>query len=150
MLVTRYNPNRGVGELKRGFDFLNSILDDFTNEQVNNSLQTPFKPAVNTRDGEYAYHIEADLPGMKKEDIKIELKDDTLVISGERNLKDEVKEDDYYKIESSFGSFSSSFTLPENIDSENIHAESKDGVLEITIPKLEKEKIDTVKKININ
>jgi len=149
MLVTRYNPNRGVGELRRGFDFLNSILDDFTSEQTNN-LKTSFTPAINTRDGEYAYHIEADLPGMKKEDIKIELKDDTLIISGERNLKDEIKEDDYYKIESNFGSFSSSFTLPENVDSENIHAESKDGVLEITIPKLKKEKIDTVKKIDIN
>jgi HSP20 family protein len=71
------------------------------------------------------------------------------VVSGERKVKSEVKEENYYKIESSFGQFSRSFSLPEEIDVENIHAESENGVLEIVLPKLEKAKIDKVKKIEI-
>jgi len=145
MLVTRYNPN--MREFRRGFDLLNSMLDNFTQEE-NSTLKFDFSPAVNTREGEFAYHVEIDLPGMKKEDISISLEDKTLVISGERKLKEELKEDDYYKIESAFGKFSRSFTLPENVDIENIHAEAKDGVLEVVIPKL-KEEVQKVKKIEI-
>lgn len=108
-----------------------------------------FLPTINTREGEYAYHIEVDLPGIKKEDVDIKIEDNTLVVSGERKVKNEIKEDEYYKIESSFGKFSRSFSLPEEVDVENIHAESKDGVLEIVLPKLEDAKADKVKKIEI-
>ena len=148
MLVTRYNPNRDFREFKRGFSLLNTMLDEFTSDSSTNSFNKSFAPSINTREGEFAYHIEVDLPGMKKEDINIQIEDNALIISGERKLKDEMKEENYYKIESSFGSFSRSFSLPENVDIENIHAESKDGVLEVTIPKLEKE-IQKVKKITV-
>ncbi len=148
MLVTRYNPNTQVREFRRGFDLLNSMLNDMT-EKNHSALTDDFSPAINTREGEFAYHIEVDLPGMKKEDINIQIEDSTLVISGERKVKDEIKEDNYYKIESSFGSFSRSFTLPEEADIENIHAESEDGVLEVIVPKLESAKVDKVKKIDI-
>jgi HSP20 family protein len=96
-----------------------------------------FKPNVNTIEGKNAYHIEVDLPGVKKEDIHVNIEDNVLTISGERKVKNEVKEEDYYKVESSYGSFSRSFTLPEKVDVENIHANSEDGVLEVVIPKLE-------------
>lgn len=96
---------------------------------------TGFKPAVNTREGEYAYHVEVDLPGVKKEDIKVDITGNTLTISGERKTKQEVKEKDYYKCESSYGKFQRSFTLPDNIDKENLTASCKDGVLEVTLPK---------------
>jgi len=146
MLVTRYNPNRRLREFRRGFDVLNSMLDDF---KTDSPLGVDFTPSVNTREGEFAYHIEVDLPGMNKEDILIEIDKNTLFISGERKIKEEMKEENYYKIESSFGSFKRSFALPEHVDIENIHAEAIDGVLEVVVPKLEKEKIDSVKKINI-
>jgi len=147
MLVTRYNPAMQMREFRRGFDLLNSMLDEFTAKD-DGSLKADFTPAINTREGEFAYHIEVDLPGMKKEDINISIEDKTLVISGERKFKEELKEENYYKIESAFGKFSRSFTLPENVDIENIHAEAKDGVLEITIPKLAQE-VQKVKKIEI-
>ena len=67
----------------------------------------------------------------------MKVEDNILTISGERKVKKEVKEEDYYKLESSFGSFSRSFTLPEKVDTENIHANTADGVLEVVIPKLE-------------
>jgi len=148
MLVTRYNPNTQVREFRKGFDLLNSMLNDMT-EQNHSRLIDDFSPAINTREGEFAYHIEVDLPGMKKEDINIQVEDSTLIISGERKVKEEIKEENYYKIESSFGSFTRSFTLPEEADIENIHAESEDGVLEVIVPKLESAKVDKVKKIDI-
>ena len=148
MLVTRYNPNTQAKEFRRGFDLLNSMLNDIT-EQNQSAFTGDFSPAINTREGEFAYHIEVDLPGMKKEDINVQIEDSTLIISGERKVKEEIKEENYYKIESNFGSFSRSFTLPEEADIENIHAESEDGVLEVIVPKLESAKVDKVKKIDI-
>ena len=149
MLVTRYNPNIQMREFRRGFDVLNSILDEF-NTREQNSFKTDFSPAINTREGEYAYHVEVDLPGMKKEDINIQIEDNKLVISGERKVKEEIKEENYYKVESSFGTFSRSFSLPDEADIENIHAESKDGVLEVVVPKLKVQKVEKTKKIAIN
>ena len=74
---------------------------------------------------------------MKKEDISVKVENNVLTLKGERKTKEEVKKEDYYKMESSFGSFTRSFTVPDNVDAENIHAENKDGVLEITLPKKE-------------
>lgn len=80
---------------------------------------------------------------VKKEDIKVDINKGVLTISGERKVKDEVKEEDYYKVETYFGKFSRSFTLPDNADIENIEASSDNGVLEVIIPKL---KDDNTKK----
>ena len=144
MLVTRYNP---INDIKRSFDLFNSIVNSVETNRDESSL-VAFVPAVNTREGEYAYHVEVDLPGIKKEDIDIDVEDNVLTISGERKTKKEVKEEDYYKIESQYGKFSRSFTLPEKVDTENIHAESKNGVLEVIVPKL-KEEEKKAKKIKV-
>jgi len=149
MLVTRYNPTIQMREFRKGFDMLNAMLDEFTPKTADN-FKSDFTPAINTREGEYAYHVEVDLPGMKKEDINIQIEDNTLVISGERKVKEEIKEENYYKVESKFGTFSRSFSLPDDADIENIHAESTDGVLEVVVPKLEVQKVEKVKKIAIN
>lgn len=131
MLVTRFDPFKQLKEIEKSFyDY------PTTNEAVSG-----FVPIVNTREGESAYHIDVDLPGVKKEDINVDMNKDLLTISGERKTKDEVKEDDYYKLETTFGKFSRSFTLPENVDVENIEARSDNGVLEVVIPKLKEEKI---------
>ncbi|MCF6341062.1 MAG: Hsp20/alpha crystallin family protein [Sulfurimonas sp.] len=148
MFITRYSPNTQIKEFRRGFDLLNTMLDEIS-EKREYEFKGDFTPTINTREGEYTYHVEVDLPGIKKDDIKIQIEDSTLVITGERKHKDEVKEENYYKIESDFGSFSRSFTLPEEVDVENIHAESQDGVLEVVIPKLKNTKVDKVKKIEI-
>ena len=144
MLVTKYNP---YTEARRSFDLFNTLMQTLDPVREETAISA-FVPRVNTREGEYAYHVELDLPGIKKEDIDITTEDNVLTISGERKMKDEVKEDDYYKVESAYGKFSRSFTLPEKIDMENIHAESKDGVLEVIIPKLKEEETKP-KKIEI-
>ena len=146
MLVTRYNPYTRMG-VRRGLDAVNQLLKHF-DEVQEEGIVSSFVPVVNTREGEFAYHVELDLPGIKKEDIEITTEDNTLTISGERKLKEEVREEEYYKVESLYGKFSRSFTLPEKIDVENIHAESSDGVLEVIIPKLKEEDIKP-KKIEI-
>ena len=148
MLVTRYNPNIQMREFRKGFDLLNSMLDEFAPSK-NVAFKTDFSPAINTREGEFAYHVEVDLPGMKKDDINIQIEDNTLIVSGERKVKEEIKEENYYKVESSFGKFSRSFSLPDDADIENIHAQSQDGVLEVTVPKLEVQKVEKTKKIEI-
>lgn len=147
MYIRKYRPARDMSEFQRGFNSFNSLLDNFM-ENMTTIGRSDFEPQVNTREGEHAYHVELDLPGMKKEDISVDIKDNVVTISGERKLKEEVREEDYYKIESSYGSFERSFTLPENVDVENINAHSQDGVLEVVIPKLEKVE-DKPKKIEI-
>lgn len=137
MLVKRYSPYSRTGT-RLGVDVVNQLINQL-DEAKEESFLSAFVPVVNTREGEYAYHIELDLPGIKKEDIEITTEDNVLTISGERKLKDEAKEEDYYRVESVYGKFSRSFTLPEKVDVENIHAESSDGVLEVIIPKLKVE-----------
>ncbi len=146
MLVTRYNPYST--RERRGIGVLNELLNQLDGVREEGTTIAAFLPVVNTREGEYAYHVELDLPGIKKEDIEITTEDNILTISGERKMKEEVKEEDYYKVESVYGKFSRSFTLPEKIDIENIHAESSDGVLEVIIPKLKEEETKP-KKIEI-
>ncbi len=132
MFLTKYDPFKDLS------DFEKRISSTFPSLHEESSL-VGFTPVVNTREGEFAYHIEADLPGVKKEDITVDVKDNMLTISGERNHKKEVKKDDYYKLESSYGKFNRSFTLPKSVDAENIQASCEDGVLEVVIPKLDKQ-----------
>ena len=141
MLVTRFDPFREIKELE------NRIFQNYVPAVQNDKGINAFTPSVNTREDEKAYYIEVDLPGVKKEDIKVDIKDNTLTISGERKFKEEVKEEDYYKIETSIGKFSRIFTLPDDADVENIDAKSENGVLEIVIPKVKKE--ESVKTIEV-
>ncbi|MCT7488041.1 Hsp20/alpha crystallin family protein [Aliarcobacter cryaerophilus] len=126
MLLTKFDPFKQLKEIEK----------NLYTQVGNNEGVTAFVPTVNTREGEFAYHVDVDLPGVKKEDIKVDLNKGILTISGERKTKEEVKQEDYYKIETYFGKFSRSFTLPDNVDIENIEAKSDNGVLEIVIPKL--------------
>lgn len=144
MFVTRYNPHRGMGEARRGFELLNSLMNNLEVSKEDTVL-TSFVPAVNTREGEFAYHIEVDLPGISRDEIEITTEDNVLTISGERRLKEESKEEDYYKVESSYGKFTRSFTLPEKVDVASIQAEFVNGVLEVTIPKLKEEETKPTK-----
>jgi len=145
MFLTKYNP---LNELERKMiSSFPSLSAEFPSLSFEGDL-LGFSPIVNAREGEFAYHLEADLPGVEKKDIKVDVKDNILTISGERKHKEEVKREDYYKLESSYGKFERNFTLPKDVDSENIHASSEKGVLEVTIPKLKSE-IKETKKIKI-
>jgi HSP20 family protein len=143
MLLTKYSPFDEFKDFRNRF---NSLLAEF--EDKESSSLSDFNPVVNTREGEFAYHVDADLPGVKKDDIKISVKGNIITLSGERKHKEEIKKEDYHRVESSFGKFERSFTLPEDADVENITASNEDGVLEIVVPKLKSE-TEKVKKIEV-
>lgn len=136
-------------DMRRNLDLFNAMLNSMETNDKNRESTYDFTPSVNTREGKYAYHIEVDLPGVNKEEIKVDIGNDQITISGEKKLKEEMKEEHYYKVESYYGSFKRSFALPENIDTENIHAESENGVLEVVIPKMEKPEVETTKRIAV-
>jgi len=136
MLVTRFDPFKEINELRRGFNYLNSVFNQLEEGKAPESA-VDFIPTVNTREADDAYYVEVDLPGIKKEDISIDVDENVLTVSGERKVSEEQKEENYYKVESRFGRFERSFTLPEDVDAEKIEAESKDGVLQIRIPKVQ-------------
>jgi len=130
-MLVKFDPFREIKELERKIYNTLPAID-------NNAIST-FTPAVNTREDEKAYYIEIDLPGVKKENINIDLNDKVLTISGERKFKEKVKRENYYKIETTFGKFERSFSIPEDADIDQIEAKNENGVLEIIIPKIKKE-----------
>ena len=99
-----------------------------------------WNPVVDIYDNEDNIVIKAELPGIDKKDIVIDVKDRVLTLKGERSLDNEVKEENFYRRERAFGKFERAFTLPTDVDSGKIRADFKDGVLKIDIPKPEKQK----------
>jgi HSP20 family protein len=97
-------------------------------------------PPMDLVEAENHFVLKADLPGLREDDVKIEVQDGTLTISGERKAEHEEREHGWYRIERSFGAFNRSLTLPEHVDASAISAEFKDGVLEVRIPKPEERK----------
>jgi HSP20 family protein len=122
-------------EMNRLFDSF--LRGDVTEEGLANSYWTP---AVDILEKDDAYTLEAELPGLKKDDVKISVQDNILTLRGER--KDERKESKkgYLRMETNYGSFTRSFTLPTTINASKIEAEFKDGILKIEIPKAEEAK----------
>jgi HSP20 family protein len=94
-----------------------------------------WNPAVDLYEKDDHFVIKAELPGVDKKDIKVDLKDRMLTLSGERTYDNEVKEENYYRKERSYGKFQRAFRLPADVDSDKIKAEFKDGVLQVEVPK---------------
>ncbi len=132
MSIIRYNPNDFVSTP------FSSLIDRFFNESVTRSGGSQFVPKVDIVETPEAYEVHVAAPGLNKDDFKIELNDNYLTISGERKFTNEKKEKNYHSIETNYGSFSRSFTLPENTDASKINAKYNNGILELTIPKDEK------------
>jgi HSP20 family protein len=103
-----------------------------------------WNPPVDLYEKDDYFVIKAELPGIEKNDIKIDLKDRVLTLSGERNYDNEVKEENYYRKERAYGRFQRAFRLPADVDSDKIKAEFKDGVLRVDVPKPEQAKAKTV------
>jgi HSP20 family protein len=104
----------------------------------NRELEETTFPNVDIVEGKDGYQIKADLPGLDKKDIKVEVENGVLSIKGEKKEeKVEREKDHYYHLERTFGSFSRSFKLPDNVSSENVDAKYANGVLELTLKKIE-------------
>ncbi len=104
-------------------------------------------PSIDVYDQDDSIVVKAEIPGMKKEDINVSVMGDTLTISGERKTENNVKEENYFRSEMSYGKFSRMITLPSEVDAGKVKATYENGILEINAPKVESAK---AKKVEIS
>ena len=114
------------------------------------SKRTSSMPAVNIKEDEKEYSLELAIPGINKNDLKIDMKEDVITISSEMKKESEENSDGYKRKEFSFSAFSRSFYVPENVNKEKIEASYKDGVLYVTLPKEDEQKSKISKTIEIS
>ncbi|MFN6944320.1 MAG: Hsp20/alpha crystallin family protein [Cytophagaceae bacterium] len=129
------------------------MMDDFFDDEFKFSGQdmTASMPAVNVKESEEDYRVELATPGLEKNDFKINVEGNVLTISAQKEETKEEKENGRFnRREFSYRSFVRSFSLPENVDREKIAANYKDGILNLTIPKREKEEKKSTKQINVS
>jgi HSP20 family protein len=132
--LTPWRPFGALDELQR-------IFEDFL-PFWSASRRFPFNdgewvPAIDMYEKDNQYIVKTELPGMKEEDVDVSVVGDSLAIKGEKKAESEIKEEDYYRSERSYGSFFRSISLPSDADPDKIEANYEDGVLEIAIPKTE-------------
>jgi HSP20 family protein len=101
-------------------------------------------PSVDISEDDKEWLLKADLPEVKKEDVKVSVENGVLTVTGERKFEKEEKDKKYHRIERAYGNFFRSFTLPEGADGAKVSADFKDGVLKVHLPKNEKAKPKTV------
>ena len=119
------------------FREMDRMFDQFTPPGTPIYDDRDFSPASELMEEESHYMLSIDIPGMKKEDIKIEVADGTLVISGERKNEKRTESNQIHRYEKSYGSFKRSFVLPNTISAEKVEARYENGVLELYLPKTE-------------
>jgi len=135
MELVRWNPMQNMFSVRHR---MNRLMDDFFMpspyfRRENNVWD--WNPSVDIYNEENSIVLKAELPGVEKDNINIDVKDRVLTLKGERSSDSEVKEDSYYRRERSFGKFERRFSLPENVNADDIKADYKDGILRVEIPK---------------
>ena len=137
MELVRFEPFAGFGNLRSVF---NGLFDENLGRSSTQPSVSKWYPAVDVLESKDSYLIRAELPGMKREDIKVEVKDGTLVLSGERKSEKPADGVEYRHVERVTAKFWRSFSLPETVKQDGIEATYKDGILEIRVPKAEEAK----------
>jgi HSP20 family protein len=147
--ITRWDP---FGELTSLQDRVNQLLtQSFPSfSGLGRSAEQPltfsnFMPPVDVYEDEHNITVHAELPGIEEKDLDINLENNVLTISGERKMENEEKKENFHRIERSYGRFTRSFTLPSTVDTEHINAAFENGILKVTIPKLEEAKPKQIK-----
>jgi HSP20 family protein len=138
MNLTRWEPFREADEFFRSVS--SPLFGRWPRMLGENGEAIEWAPAADISETEKEYLVKAELPGVKREDVKVTLENGVLSIQGERKHEKEEKSEKMHRTERYYGSFCRSFTLPENADAAGIRAESKDGVLNVHVPKLKVEK----------
>jgi HSP20 family protein len=138
MTLVKWNPR--LTHLSRWNEWDHFLNDFFGDHWENNDHNNSWLPAVDIKEDNDNFTLFADLPGLTKKDIKINVKDNMLHITGERSVEQKDNRDDYYRIERRRGSFNRRFSLPDSVNENEIKAKFKDGVLAVTLPKLEEVK----------
>jgi HSP20 family protein len=144
MAVVRWDPFRDLGLLQ---DRMNRLFDDAGRgwRAEEPAATTSWSPSVDIFETEGEIVVKAELPGMDRKDIALHLENNVLSLRGERRFVKETKEENYHRIERSYGNFSRSFSIPATVDEEKIRADYKDGVLKIILPKKDQAKPKQIK-----
>ena len=139
MALARWTP---MGHLASFQDEMNRMFNQFFRsggEEAEGGLRT-WAPPVDIYETDDAVVLKAELPGVAKEDVSIEIHDNTLFLRGQRKHEAEVKEENYHRVERAYGTFQRAFVLPTVVDQEHVQATYHDGVLELRLPKAESAK----------
>ena len=147
MNIVRWSPFSEMESL------INPLMPNaFANWQrlaLGNGKKLEWSPSADISETEKEYVIRADLPAVKKEDIQVSLQEGMITIKGERKQQKEDKSEKFHRLESFYGSFERRFSLPENVNAEAVHCESKDGVLTVHIPKMAESPKQKAKQITV-
>jgi HSP20 family protein len=139
MAITRFDPFRDLAILQ---DRMNRLFNDSYGNRTEDHMlnRGTWTPAVDIYEIDGALVVKAELPDMKREDIDVNVENNTLTIRGERELDTQIKQENFHRIERAYGSFVRTFSLPATVDTAKIAAEYKNGVLTVKLPVREEAK----------
>jgi len=140
--IARFDPFEALSPIGLTFG---RLFDDFWGRRVFDETDRLLAPAVDVVEDENRFVITTELPGLKKEDVKIEFANGVLSVSGEKRAESEKKGKSFHRMERRYGSFYRALTLPSGANIDAAEAEMKDGILELRLPKREEAKPKTVK-----
>ena len=144
MAISRWDPFRDLSMLQ---DRMNRLFED-TNRgwrPEEAASTTSWSPAVDIFETENEIIVQAELPGVERKDVSLQLEHNVLTLKGERRFEKETKQENYHRIERAYGGFSRAFSIPAIVDDEKIHADYKDGILKILLPKKDQVKAKQIK-----
>ena len=143
MVITRWDPFRELSTLQNR---VNSLFQDYGRPSQDELIASgSFVPAVDVYEDEHKVTLKLEVPGVKQDDLDVQVENNTLTIRGERKFEKEEKEENFQRIERRYGSFSRSFTLPNTIDTDSVNANYENGVLKVELAKREEAKPKQIK-----
>jgi HSP20 family protein len=140
--ITRWDPFRGLASFQ---EQMNRLFDDTWRTRDGESALTTWAPPVDIYETENDLVLKVDLPELNEKDLDIRVENNMLTIRGERKFEEKTSRDNYLRVERAYGSFTRSFSLPNTVDTDAIHAEYKNGVLTVQMPKRAEAKPKQVK-----
>ncbi|MFO7733584.1 MAG: Hsp20/alpha crystallin family protein [Candidatus Aminicenantes bacterium] len=151
MAIIRWDP---FGDFVTLRDRMNRLFEDMSGSKEEKDLMTrAWAPSVDIYENENEVVLCAEIPGVEEKDVEIKVEDNNLIIKGERKFEKEAKEENYHRVERSYGSFFRSFALPSYIEQDKIEAEHENGVLRVRMPKkaeLKPRKVKILKPVTID
>ncbi|RMH63659.1 MAG: Hsp20/alpha crystallin family protein [Calditrichaeota bacterium] len=136
-MLVKWNPARSLLNLN---DDIDRMFEDFMNTRLLEPTQVEISPRVNVEENDNEWIITAELPGVTKDDVEVNFRDNMLTISGEKKFEKEDKKKNFHRVERSYGRFSRSFAINSAIMVDKIEAKFKDGILTVVLPKAEEER----------
>lgn len=145
MAITRWDPFRDLNILQERMNrvFEDAAVRGWKSDEP--SATTSWSPAVDIYETDSEIMVQAELPGVDRKDIALQLENNVLTLKGDRRFEKETNQENYHRIERSYGGFSRAFTIPTIVDEDKIRADYRDGILKIALPKKEQVKAKQIK-----